>query len=100
MADGRWVATCCPQCPAMMTPDVVGVVATVGDAPVAAAAPAHAAGQKKVAWLDELVDVAAAAAGPVASKAATTADCLEEDVGSGLDELPDAKATTGEDAVG
>ena len=81
----RWTGNgFAPCCPISVSPDVVGVVAAIGEASLAAAAL-----QEEVAWRDE--DVVVAAAGPVVAMA-TAADCLEENVQGGCDELPDAKA--------
>ena len=73
-----------------------GLLSPIGDAVAAAVA---AAAQGEVAWLDE-VDTVAAAGGPVVAMAAAAAGCLQQDVGSDCDELPDAKVTIGDVEIG
>ena len=91
-----------PFCALLDFPEVVGAVAAVGDAAAAAAADAAAAaaGAASGAWLEEVDVIAVAVVGPVVAMATTAADCLEADDPVGRDELPDAKAAAGEDAIG
>ena len=81
-----------PLCPLLVSSDVVGAVAAVKGTSAAAA---DAAAQSGKAWLEEAVDVAAAAGQVVAMAAA--ADCLEEDVPGGCEEHLDAKAGASSD---
>ena len=83
-----------PFCALLVFPVVDGAVAAVGDAAAADAGAASGA------WLEEVDVVAAAVVGPVVAMATTAADCLEVDDPVGRDELPDAKATAGEETIG